>query len=98
MGDSFTFTVTDLARFLGKSAVTIRGWERKGLIDLPRDSGGDRKLAPEDVRSAATIAFQLGRISEWRLQIIESTVTMLSLIEKENTNAKNRANRGTALR
>lgn len=82
--NEFTFTVTDLARFLGKSAVTLRGWERKGLIDFPRDSGGDRKFSIDEVRRVANKAYELGRINLYRLQIIEATVTMLKVIEREN--------------
>lgn len=82
--DRFHFTVTDLARFLGKAAVTIRGWERQGLISLPRDPGGDRKLTAEDVRAAARTARDLGRISDHRLQLVEASVTMIGLVEREN--------------
>jgi DNA-binding transcriptional MerR regulator len=81
--DPFIFTVTDLARFLGKSAVTIRGWERQGLIELPRDSGGDRKLNLENVRSTARIARSLSRITERRLQLVEATCTIMSYLEGE---------------
>lgn len=83
-GDPFIFTVTDLARFLGKAAVTVRGWERKGLIELPRDSGGDRKLTVDEVREVAKIAFHLDRITRHRLDMIEASCTLLSLIEGEN--------------
>lgn len=82
--DRFHFTVTDLARFLGKAAVTIRGWERQGLISIPRDQGGDRKLTAEDVRAAARTARDLGRITDYRLQLVEATVTMVGLLEREN--------------
>ena len=77
----FVFTVTDLARFLGKSAVTIRGWERQGLVDLPRDSGGDRKLSLDDVVSTAHLAKRLGRITDNRLRLVEAACTLLSLLE-----------------
>ena len=79
----FHFTVTDLARFLGKAAVTIRGWERKGLVTLPRDSGGDRKLTVDEVRDVAKIAFHHKRITRHRLDMIEAACTLLSLIEGE---------------
>jgi len=84
MSDKFYFTVTDLARMMNKSPVTVRSWERKGLISLPRDSGGDRKMSIEDVKNTATIAKQLGRIPESRLELIVSALTLLSYIEKEN--------------
>lgn len=82
-GWPFTFTVTDLARFLGKSPVTIRGWEAKGLISIPRD-GNDRKLALADISRVAQKARELGRITDTRLKLIEASVTMLELIEREN--------------
>jgi DNA-binding transcriptional MerR regulator len=82
--DLFIFTVTDLARFLGKSAVTIRGWEKRGLIELPRDSGGDRKLTLEDVRGTARIARGLSRITERRLELVEAVCTMMSYLEGDN--------------
>lgn len=84
MSDHFYFTVTDLARFLGKSAVTLRGWEKQGLVKFPRDSGGDRKLGLGDVRRVANTAHELGRINLQRLRLVESAVTMLELIEREN--------------
>lgn len=79
--ETFIFTVTDLAIFLGKSAVTIRGWERQGLVDLPRDSGGDRKLTLNDVRKVATFARDAGRITEHRRRIVEASCTLLELVE-----------------
>lgn len=84
MKDEFSFTVTDLARFLGKSAVTIRSWDKKGLIYIPRDSGGDRRLNAEDVRETAKTARHLGRINEHRLHLVEAAVTIIEQIEKEN--------------
>jgi DNA-binding transcriptional MerR regulator len=82
--DPFIFTVTDLARFLGKSAVTIRKWEAQGLIELPRDTGDNRKLTADEVREVGKIAFHLKRITRHRLDMIEATCTLLSLIEGEN--------------
>jgi DNA-binding transcriptional MerR regulator len=84
MTGGFYFTVTDLARFLGKSSVTLRSWERKGLLTFPRDASGDRKFTTADIREAARKARSLKRISNQRLQYIESCVTMLELIEREN--------------
>jgi predicted site-specific integrase-resolvase len=83
--DRFYFTVSDLGRFLGKSPVTLRGWERKGLITFARDSGNDRKLTAPQVREAAEIARQLGRIDEERLRLVGAAVTLLEMIEKENS-------------
>lgn len=80
----FIFTVTDLARFLGKSAVTIRTWERQGKIELTRDTGDNRKLTVDEVRDVAKIAFHLKRITRYRLDMVEAACTMLGLIEREN--------------
>jgi DNA-binding transcriptional MerR regulator len=84
MSGGFSFTVTDLARFLGKSSVTLRGWERKGLFTFPRDGSGDRKFSTSDIREIARRAKDLKRISNQRLQYIEASVTMLQMIEREN--------------
>ncbi len=83
MSAGFTFTVTDLALFLAKSPVTIRGWERQGLLTLPRDSSGARSMNISDVRNAANIAYELGRISDHRLRLIESALLILEYIERE---------------
>lgn len=93
----FSFTVTDLARFLGKSPVTLRHWERQGLITFPRDSAGDRRVTTNEIRQVARISKTLARISEERLNVVEATVTMLELIEKENI-SENRTIRGSRQR
>lgn len=80
----FIFTITDLARFLGKATVTVRGWDRQGIIELPRDSGDNRKLLIDEVREVAKTAHHLERISRHRLNMIEAVCTMLNLIEGEN--------------
>jgi predicted site-specific integrase-resolvase len=84
MTGEFHFTITDLARFLGKSPVTLRSWERQGLVSFPRDASGDRKFSTSEIREAAQKVRSLKRISKQRLQYIESCVTMLELIEREN--------------
>lgn len=84
MTGGFSFTVTDLARFLGKSPVTLRSWERQGLFSFPRDSSGDRKFSTADIREFAVQARKLKRISKLRLQYIDACVTILELIEREN--------------
>lgn len=88
----FSFTVTDLARFLGKSPVTLRHWERQGLVVFPRDPNGDRRLTTDEVRHMARIANKLGRVSESRMHLVEATVTMLQLVEAAN-DAENRSSR-----
>lgn len=80
----FHFTVTDLARFLGKSPVTLRHWERQGLIVFPRDPSGDRKLTVEEIRHVAGLAKTLGRITEERAQLVQAAMTILTIVEKEN--------------
>jgi DNA-binding transcriptional MerR regulator len=80
----FLFTVTDLARFLGKSPVTLRHWERQGLITFPRDGSGDRKLTLEQMRNVAKIARAMSRITEQRLNYINAAITLLEVIEQEN--------------
>lgn len=84
----YYFTISDLARFLGKSPVTLRGWERRGLVSIPRDSNNDRKLTTQDVRVIANRARALKRITEQRLRLVEATLTLLELIERENNGKK----------
>jgi DNA-binding transcriptional MerR regulator len=90
----FSFTVTDLARFLGKSPVTLRHWERQGLVVFPRDGNGDRRLTTNQVRYMAQIAKTLGRITDERLHMVEAAVYLLESIEKQNA-IENRAHRST---
>lgn len=92
----FSFTVTDLARFLGKSPVTLRHWERQGLVVFPRDSAGDRRVTTNEIRQVARIAKQLGRITEERLNMVEAVVTMLEMVERANQ-VENRTDRRTKL-
>lgn len=98
----FHFTVTDLARFLGKSPVTLRHWERQGLVVFPREPNGDRRLSCYEIRQMARIAKNLGRISEDRLNVVEATITLLEQIEKENVregtkNTKGRSHGSTLI-
>lgn len=81
--NGFTFTITDLARFLGKSAVTLRGWEKQGLITFPRE-GSDRKMTLAEVSELAGRAHELKRISAKRLRLVNATVTLLEIIEERN--------------
>jgi len=85
VNDRFTFTITDAARFLGKSPVTLRDWERQKLIPaIPRDSGGDRKLDLQFLRILVTEAHSMHRITIARRRLVESIITLLELIETEN--------------
>lgn len=97
----FTFTVNDLALFLGKSPATIRKWDVDGVVVLPRDKNGDRKLTTEQLREVAQEATKIKRVHKSRLQLIESAITMLELLEnleKERRNGKDRDNRSTRIR
>lgn len=80
----FHFTVTDLGRYLGKSPVTLRGWERAGLVSIPRDGSGDRRLGTQDIRAIATTAFARKRINQRRLDLVAATMTLIESIEREN--------------
>ena len=93
----FSFTVTDLARFLGKSPVTLRHWERQGLVVFPRDPNGDRRLTTDEVRHMARIANKLGRVTTERVNLVEATVTLLQMVEEANS-AEDRTRRSTKLR
>lgn len=97
--DRFLFTITDLARFLGKSPVTLRGWERKGLMTFPRDDSGDRKLNPDQVIKAARMAHVLGRIKDDRLFAVETSMNNMIYFEMENAkkHAKNRTHRSAGI-
>jgi hypothetical protein len=80
----FYFTITDLGRFLGKSPVTLRGWERKEFIHVPRDPSGDRKLTTKEINGIAKVAYKAGRISRRRRDMVCAAMTMIELIEAEN--------------
>ena len=79
----FHFTVTDVGRLLGKSAVTLRGWEHQGLIKFPRD-GSERKFTCDDVIAAAEKAHKLKRITRNRLNLVKGAMAMLLFVEELN--------------
>ena len=81
---SFVFGISDLGRLLGKSPVTLRGWEDRGFVDLPRDPSGDRRLHCGDVRRVAEVARAAGRISQRRADLVAASMTLLEQIEIEN--------------
>lgn len=83
----FHFTVTDAARFLGKSPVTLRKWEQQGIFTFAR-VGGDRRLSLREMRGLTRIAQELGRITAERRRLIEASLTTLELIERENRNSR----------
>jgi hypothetical protein len=78
----FSFTISDLARFLGKSPVTLRGWERQLLISFPRNGRGDRRFDLEGLRSVLRSPVVRDRCDPDRIRLAEATVTMLELVEK----------------
>lgn len=84
----FTFSITDLALLLGKSPVTLRSWERKGFVTMPRDSRGDRRFRSQDVRKIASKARDNRRINNNRYEIVIATMMLLDMVEKENREKK----------
>jgi predicted site-specific integrase-resolvase len=81
----FHFTITDLGRLLGKSPVTLRKWDRGGFVTIPRDPSGDRRLGIDDVTDIASKAYRGGRIGKRRYDLVCATMTLISMIERENT-------------
>lgn len=79
----FSFTISDLGRFLGKSPVTLRGWERHGLIGFPRNGRGDRRFSLEDLRDVCASPTVRERVVQHRLRLFEATITLLEMIENE---------------
>lgn len=78
----FHFSISDLGIFLGKSPVTIRAWERKGLMTLPR-VGANRSLRTTDVRAVARTAHVAGRITMERHEVINEALAVLEDLEQE---------------
>lgn len=80
----FRFSISDLGIFLGKSPVTIRAWERKGLLTLPR-VGTNRALTSQQVLEVAVLAHHAGRISQDRLDLISDAIGAINVIEQEGS-------------
>jgi hypothetical protein len=78
----FSFTITDAARFLAKSPVTLRKWEHQGFYTFSR-VGTDRRLSCAEVRDLARHARDHSRICDNRLKLIEATLTLLEMIEDQ---------------
>lgn len=78
----FSFTISDLARFLGKSPVTLRGWERHGLISFPRNGRGDRRFDLASLRDVAAHPTVRERVLPSRLNLFEATITLLEIVEQ----------------
>jgi hypothetical protein len=79
----FTFTISDLGIILGKAPVTLRGWERDGLVYFPRNGRGDRAVSIQGLREIITRPEIRGRIADDRLRLIEACLTMFELLEKK---------------
>lgn len=77
----FSLTISDLARFLGKSPVTLRGWERQGLIAFPRNGRGDRRFGLEDTRVVLRSAVVSERVDPDRIRLSEAIVSLLEIVE-----------------
>lgn len=78
----FSFTITDLSRLLGKSPVTLRGWERQGLISFPRNGRGDRRFTLEGVRTVLASSVVRERVDQDRIRLSEAAITLLEMVEK----------------
>jgi hypothetical protein len=76
----FEFTISDLGQFLKKSPVTLRAWERKGLLSIPR-VGTKRLLTIDEVLEVANIALNAGRISQTRWENIRLALYYLQQLE-----------------
>jgi hypothetical protein len=84
----FSFTISDLGRFLGKSPVTLRGWERHGLISYPRNGRGDRRFSLEGLREVACHPTVVERVLPHRLRVFEATITLLEIVENETADRR----------
>lgn len=78
----FSFTISDLGRILGKSPVTLRSWERQGLISYPRNGRGDRRFDLDGLRRTLREPIVIERVDEARIRMAEAAITILELIEK----------------
>ena len=54
----------EVARFLGKSSETIRGYERRGKLRATRTTGGVRLFRREDVLQLATVLTTTTKIAK----------------------------------
>lgn len=77
----FSFTISDAARFVGKSPVTLRGWERHGLIGFPRNGRGDRRFDVESLRTFLDSQVVVSRCDSDRIRLSHAALTLLELIE-----------------
>ncbi len=83
--EGFYFSITDAARFLNKSPVTLRKWEQTGFWMFPRDEHGHRKLGVADMAAVTQKARVAHRITANRQTLILTALEALTDIEKENS-------------
>ena len=81
--DSWSFTIGDAGRLIGKAPVTIRLWENKGLVAIPR-KGGDRRFTCQEMREFAQWAYDNSKISQARLDAVCMVLDCLFDIERMN--------------
>jgi DNA-binding transcriptional MerR regulator len=77
----FSFTITELSILLGKAPVTLRGWERDGLITFPRNSRNDRRFTVSDIRSLLENRTVVAHIDSKRIRLVEAILTLLEIVE-----------------
>jgi predicted site-specific integrase-resolvase len=85
--EGFSLTVTDAARLLGKSPVTLRKWERLGYFEFPR-LGDDRRLRTADMRRLVENALSRHVITSDRARQVELVLLTLEQIESENCRSR----------
>jgi len=77
----FSFTVTDLGRFLGKAPATLRKWEKQGDVSFPRNQKGDRRVNLDELVNVAKFAYESARITPRRFRLIEEAAFILKTLE-----------------
>ncbi len=63
------YNISDFARRIGRSASTVRRWERDGLLKSKRFPSGHRYFDEDDVRGS------LGKADEKRLTVVYCRVS-----------------------
>lgn len=79
----WAFSITDIARFLGKAPVTIRKWDRTGEIQTGR-IGPKRSVGIEGMKLITEFAYENARITPARAKLVEETLFMMGIIQQEN--------------
>ncbi len=81
----FEFGIMELSRFLNRSPSTLRKYEADGLFTFPRNNNGERTFHSKDIRQVVAEATNLGRIDSKRQHLIEALMTLIEMIEEQNT-------------